>query len=98
MVGICAALAIVHGLRLYSAASIDVDLVYHAPKGELVVTLFDAEGERLRRSTFGSDHRAHTVTLPTGDYVAELRMPGKPAVRRPFRVEEEQTVELHWQR
>lgn len=96
VIGICAALAIVQGLRLYSSASVDVSLVYRAPKGELEVTLRDAAGGRLRRSTFATGARAHSLTLPQGDYTAELLLSGQTPVHRSFRVVDEGTIEIDW--
>ena len=95
-VGICAALALIYGVRTYNDASIDVTLVYGAPPGQLEVVLRDAEGERLRRSVFGGPERRHSVTLPRGRYRAELRMAGRSPAYRAFEVNDASTIELNW--
>ena len=79
-----------------TAMSNTVVLKYSGPAGTLVVSVHDADGARLRRTTFFDPDRSHTVKLPTGHYTAQLAIDGKVPVTRPFYVESDGTIELDY--
>lgn len=94
----CAALALVYAVRAWEHASNDVTLTYRdAPPGELIVTLRDTDGARLRRAHFGARaRRSHTVQLPRGTFEATLQAGEAPAVRRTFEVTGDATLDLRY--
>ncbi len=92
-----AALALVHGARVWQQSGRDVQLSYEAPPGELTVTLFDHEGHRLRRAVFPGALRDHTVDLPEGHYRARLELAGRPPVDRRFEVVDDGALRVSYQ-
>lgn len=76
-----------------------VSVRYEAPPGPLTVTLTTAEGERIRRITFGEAAvRQHELSLLPGRYQARLELPHRPAVDRSFSVEADGAVLVEWAR
>lgn len=91
-----AALAVAYAVRAWESSAYDVGLRYSAPPGTLTVTLYDHEGQRLRKTVFGQIERQHEVSLPAGHFTAEITLEGKPPVQRAFEVTGEGAIELRW--
>lgn len=92
-----AAGGVILGLRAWQGSSRTVSLRYEAPQGELTVTIRDADGKKLRRTTFGAQtERQHEMRLPDGSYRADLDLAGRPRVVRPFQVSEDAALLIDW--
>jgi len=91
-----AALAVVFAARAWDAGAHDVGLRYSAPPGALTVTLYDADGVRLRKTLFGQIERQHDVSLPAGRFTAELAFADGERVTRAFEVVGDGAIEVRW--
>ncbi len=91
-----AAIAIGHGAQLFFSMSNTVRTTYAAPARPLTVTIYDSDGERLRRTQFGQTGHQHELTLPSGSYSATLTPDGMKTVRRHFIVEGDATINLSY--
>ena len=93
-----AALSVGYAVRTGTTLSNDVHLRYAAPPGKLRVTLYDSEGNRLRRTDFEGQSFRHTVVLPRGHFEAELSQGLGPRSRHAFEVlADGQTIEITYQ-
>lgn len=94
-----AAGGLILGLRAWQGSSRSITLRYEAPPGELTVTIRDTDGKKLRRTTFGPGvERQHAMRLPDGAYAAHLELADRPAVARPFTIQEDAAVLIEWTR
>ncbi|MEE2786191.1 MAG: hypothetical protein VX589_02560 [Myxococcota bacterium] len=72
-------LAVVQAVKMAGALNHDVQVIYRAPSGPLAVEVSLSTGDFVRRTEFDADGRAHTLTLPSGDYLFRLEPQGRPA-------------------
>jgi hypothetical protein len=93
-----AAVSVGYGVRTATILSNDVHLRYVASPGPLRVTLYDADGARLRRTDFEGQVFQHTVVLPRGHFEAELSRGMGPKTRHAFEVVADgQAIEITYQ-
>ena len=84
-----AALAFATATKAWSELSNDVVITYQTPPGELSVSLFDQDGERLRKTQFSDRLRTHEVVLPMGRYRVEIHPKGHPPRTKWFTVSDD---------
>jgi hypothetical protein len=95
---ILAVVGLIHAARMLSASSREVILLYEGlPPGGFEVEVRDAEGQSVRRASFGaSAERSHPMTLADGRYEVRLRMADGRAARHAIVVSDEGGIIVRW--
>ncbi len=96
LTAVFAALAIAYAARTWESGARKVTLSYRAPAGDLRVSLYDADGQFIRRVEFGTSDRSHEVRMPSGDFRVRMELPDRAPVERRGRVEDTGHVEIVW--